>query len=167
MTGGSDPLPAEPASATVPSCHRCRVKSVCRKCGVEGGQSLVVRSQTRRWRLPKETDNGEGRVHRDTPSPPPAPLASSPPGSPVPPQVQTWKGRASLLPYSGSRGPGGWSGRWVGAHRVSTRSSGKAMPVRAPHPTSHLLGIPDDGRKTQGRQGGRAPSPLARQKRVP
>lgn len=117
MTGGSDPLPAEPASATVPSCHRCSVKSVCRKCGVEGGQSLVVRSQTRRWRLPKETDNGEGRVHRDTPSPPPAPLASSPPGSPVPPQVQTWKGRASLLPYSGSRGPGSWSGRWVGARR--------------------------------------------------
>ena len=37
---------------------------------------MAVRSQTRRWRLPKETDDGEGRVHRDAPSLPPAPLAS-------------------------------------------------------------------------------------------
>ena len=127
---------------------------------------MAVRSQTRRWRLPKETDDGEGRVHRDAPSLPPAPLASVlqeaqfllkfKPGKGEPPFSPTRLLWARKLEWQ----VGGWRG-------VSTRSSGKAMPVRAPHPTSRLLLIPDDGRKTQGRQGGRAPSPLARQRRVP
>lgn len=97
-----------------------------------------------------------------TPLPCPCSSCFRPPGSPVPPQVQTWKGEP---PFSPTPAPVGQeAGVAGGGWRVSTRAVEKQCLSGAPHPTSRLLVIPDDGRKMQGRQGARLTSPLARQK---